>query len=97
MSEVRAGGRRRTRAQWEEIIRRGQTNGQSIGAFCAAESVSTASYYLWRKRLTAGGNGGGVREPGAGKFVELGPVPGSRGWEVEVELGGEVVVRFRRG
>ena len=97
MVEERSRGRRRSRTQWQALIRRGEASGQSVSAFCAAESVSPASYYLWRKRLTAGGDGDGVREPGAGKFVELGPVPESRGWEVEMELGGEVVVRFRRG
>ncbi len=32
---------------------RWKTSGQSIAAFCAAQRVSQATFYSWRKRLTA--------------------------------------------
>ena len=97
MSDVRARRKRRTRAQWQEIIGRGGVSGQSVEAFCAAELVSPASYYLWRKRLAAQDVGGTVSALAPARFVELGPVMGTpRDWDVELELGGEVVLRLRR-
>ena len=97
MSEVRARRQRRTRAQWQEIIRRGEVSGQSVETFCAAESVSPASYYLWRKRLAAQEVDGTESATTPARFVELGPVTATpRGWDVELELGREVVLRLRR-
>jgi hypothetical protein len=44
---------RRSRAEWRSLIERGQRSPLSVTAFCAAQGVSTASFYLWRKRLGA--------------------------------------------
>ena len=38
---------------WRDLIDRWKTSGQSIAAFCAAQCVSQATFYSWRKRLTA--------------------------------------------
>jgi hypothetical protein len=38
---------------WRDLIDRWKTSGQSIAAFCAAQRVSQATFYSWRKRLTA--------------------------------------------
>ena len=97
MSEVRTRHKRRSREQWQEIIRRGASSPQSVEAFCAGESVSTASYYLWRKRLRVEGNGSAEHQSSSAHFVELGPLAAApSGWDVELELGGEVVLRLRR-
>ncbi len=97
MSEVRTRRARRTRAQWQEIIRRGERSPQSVEAICTAESVSTASYYLWRKRLRAEGSDSAVCRTSPAHFVELGPLAAAPSdWDVELELGGEVVLRLRR-
>ena len=97
MSEVRTRHKRRSHKQWREIVRRGAASAQSVEEFCAEESIGTASYYLWRKRLRAEGNGSAECQPAAAHFVELGSlvVPPSV-WDLELELGGEVVLRLRR-
>ena len=38
---------------WRDLIDRWKTSGQSIAAFCASHRVSQATFYSWRKRLTA--------------------------------------------
>src|SRR5262245_33752175 len=38
---------------WRDLIDRWKTSGQSIAAYCAAQRVSQATFYSWRKRLTA--------------------------------------------
>jgi hypothetical protein len=38
---------------WRDFIERWKTSGQSIAAFCATHRVSQATFYSWRKRLTA--------------------------------------------
>src|SRR5262249_57169783 len=38
---------------WRLRLRRQATSGLSIPEFCEREGVSTASFYAWRRRLTA--------------------------------------------
>src|SRR4051794_23756989 len=55
-------GRRRDPAlaqRWRQRLLRFEQSGQSVSAFCAAEGVSTPSFYPWRRRLgpsSAAGN-----------------------------------------
>ena len=43
--------RRRTPEQWQALLERQAASGQSFEAFCRRESVTTASFYRWRKQL----------------------------------------------
>ena len=36
---------------WRDLIDRWKASGQSVAAFCAANQVSEATFYAWRKRL----------------------------------------------
>src|SRR5262245_25926156 len=36
---------------WRDLINRWKASGQVIAAFCAANRVSQATFYSWRKRL----------------------------------------------
>jgi hypothetical protein len=38
---------------WRDLVDRWKASGQSVVAFCAAHRVSQATFYAWRKRLTA--------------------------------------------
>lgn len=37
--------------RWVERLERFAARSQTVAAFCAAEGVSTANFYLWRRRL----------------------------------------------
>lgn len=41
------------RQQWIARLKRFQANPVSVAAFCRSEGVSSASFYLWKRRLTA--------------------------------------------
>lgn len=50
-----AGRGRAAREQfWREVIRDQQASGLSISAFCRQRKVSPASFFAWRRKLTAG-------------------------------------------
>jgi hypothetical protein len=95
-------GARRSRAQWQSLLARAERSPLSVRAFCAAQGISTASFYLWRKRL------GVEREqeeaPTAASFLDLGELAahvgagaeGTGGWELELALGDGLVLRLRR-
>ncbi len=44
----------RKRAEWVERLRRFESSGATISAFCEAEGVSAASFYQWRAKLAVG-------------------------------------------
>jgi len=97
--------RRRTPQQWQALLARQAASGQSVEAFCRSESVTPASFYRWRKQLagqevvTQGAAQASAKVP---TFVDLGTVGGAdggpaSGWELELALGGGVVLRLRGG
>jgi len=93
---------RRSRNEWAALIQRCENSGTGVTAFCLEEAVSTASYYLWRKRLRQEGAAPSAPEtpttvdPSAPAFLELGQLPGQAGWELELDLGDGVVLRLKR-
>ena len=96
---------RRSRAQWQSLIERGERSPLGIAAFCRAEGVSTASFYSWRKRLSQapaheGGSASGETQAADATFLDLGALNGAGGnagrWDIELALGEGVVLRLRR-
>ena len=94
-------GARRSRGQWQSLIARAERSPLSVRAFCAAQGISTASFYLWRKRL-----GVDIEQvaPVAASFLDLGELAAhagagaddAGGWELELALGDGLVLRLRR-
>ena len=83
----------RTAAEWRSIMARFEAGGLTGEAFCAAEGIGSSAFWRWRRRLAdedaaRAGNGGPA-------FVELSGAGGAA-WDVELELGGGVVLRVRR-
>ena len=87
---------RRSPAEWRAIMTRFQRSGQSQREFCLAEELAPSTLSWWRRKLGRSGSNGAPVD--AAIFVELtqeraaAPV-----WDAEVELGGGVVLRVRRG
>ena len=51
---ISAGQRSSEREQfWRELIAAWKQSGQSVREFCQARGVTTASFYVWRRRLAA--------------------------------------------
>ena len=104
------------RAQWIARFSRFEKDGRTVAAFCAAEGVSSWSFYTWRQRLAAVN---GVERPkralvrgaapaaSAGGFIDAGvarmvgaqrpaELSSAAGVEVQIELGGGVLLRVVR-
>ena len=100
MAAIYSSGRR-SRREWQSLLERAERSPLSVTAFCATQGVSTASFYLWRKRL-----GADVGVPAAvpAAFLDLGELEAQAGggaervggWEVELALGDGLVLRLRR-
>jgi hypothetical protein len=73
VSTTVAGQRQR---QWRNHLARQAKSGQSVAAFCRAESLSVGNFYAWRARLAAIGSNPGfgplLTNPAA--FIDLGVV-----------------------
>jgi len=86
--ESKRGGR--SREDWERLVSEYGASALSRKAFCAERSIAVTSLDYWRKKMTP-------KEATAG-FVELGAVDaGASAWDVELSLGGGMVLRLRRG
>jgi hypothetical protein len=57
---------------WRQRLARFARSGQTIKAFCEQESVSTFSFYHWRRRLQQ--SAAESVSPAPPSFVDLGPV-----------------------
>jgi hypothetical protein len=99
--------RRRSRSQWQALLARAEQSELSVANFCRNEDISAASFYQWRQRLAAGApsrSDAGRQQAGeATPFVDLGTLGaaggdgGANAWTIELQLGGDVVLRLRRG
>ena len=92
MNETGTKGKRRNKEQWQGLIEAQSASEMSQAAFCAANGLKLASFQNWKRRLAAGPPT--VAEP----WVELGTLDRSAasGWEIELDLGRGVCLRFRR-
>ena len=80
---------RRTKKEWEEILRRFESSGLGPREYCRREGLPLSSLQRWRNRL-------GSRV--AAEFVELTPSatePTTPNWELEVSLPNGVRLQFR--
>jgi hypothetical protein len=97
---------------WRSRLLRHAQSGKTITAFCRDESVSTASFHIWRAKLAAAsGHAAQLAKPAA--FIDLGTIastadvtsmahsptsaPGAAaGIDVRIDLGGGVVLTITR-
>jgi len=85
--------RRRTASEWEELISRFERTGLTRKNFCLSQGVSLSTFDLWRRKLRAR-----LDEREEPMFVEVSQVEPNAvsSWDVELELGGGVILRVRR-
>lgn len=105
-----ASTRAEVESAWRQRLSRFAQSGQTVKTFCHEESVSTCSFYHWRRRLQQPAvpyGGGGGAEPAA--FVDLGAITAS-GTRIEsaaptglanltirLDLPGGIVLTIARG
>lgn len=87
------GAPRRSRTEGQQLLAEFKASGLGRKAFCASRSISVQTLDYWRHRSKPGR----VQAPkSAPEFVELTGIGGAGGLDVELELGGGVVLRLRR-
>lgn len=79
---------RRSRAEWQRLIEEQAGSGLTQSAFCALHGVSVGSFGNWKRRFAANA----PSDP----WVDLGAFAGAAGWDIELDLGEGVRLRFRR-
>ena len=93
---------------WWAIVQRQMESGLSQVAFCAAEELSVSSLQNWKRKFVREGRLSETRpvpaspwfaelavpEPGIEPEPPAGPAPPA--WQIELELGGGVVLRIHR-
>ncbi len=80
--------RRRSRAEWDETLKRYEESGLSRRDFCKQEGLALSTFMRWAKREQAS----------PPPFVEITPreeSPAASGWELEIELPQGIQLRFR--
>ena len=88
---------KRTSEQWRAIFDRYRDSGQSREQFCLEQGISFSTFSHWRTKLHKQ-----VSQPlpdDSVLFRELTsevPPPVSPGWDIELQLGTDVVLRLRR-
>ena len=75
------------RQEWAVRLQRFQQNPSSVEAFCRSEGVSSASFYLWKRRLAA------EPTPATPTFVPLTVAGTPTSLPVEVAFPNGIVIR----
>ena len=83
---------RRTGSEWEKLIARFEQTGQTRKSFCLSQGVSLSTFNVWRRKLR-----GETAQQDESMFVEVSQAEptGASLWDVELELGGGVILRVR--
>ena len=84
--------RRRTANEWEKLFSRFEQGVQTRKNFCLSQGVSLSTFDLWRRKLR-----GKTAQHDESMFVEVSQAEptGASLWDVELELGGGVILRVR--
>jgi hypothetical protein len=84
----------RSESEWRALFTRFDQSGQTRETFCAEQGVVLSSFLRWRRKLRPGSRRPPVvvNDP---VFVELPSKREAPHWDVELELGGAVVLRLR--
>ncbi len=100
---------RRSRSQWEAILREQEKSGLSVRRFCDRESIRISNFYRWRSRLS-GESSPAENTNESPVFIDMGQVDRlgegegggetesypARLFEVVLDLGDGVTLTLRR-
>jgi hypothetical protein len=95
---------RRSEHEWREVFARFERSGQTQEQFCADQDIVLSSFTRWRQKLchrppnqsVAASLGVPTVAAADALFVELSSESAEQCWDVELQLGAEMVLRLRR-
>jgi transposase len=79
-----------TRRRWADRLARFRSSGQTVARFCAAEGISEATFYLWKRALADTP----VPPPAAPTLVPIRLTPSPAAALIELALPSGAVLRF---
>ena len=90
---------RRSEYAWRELVVRFEQSGQTREQFCVDQGLALSTFGRWRQRLRLAVQEEATRSADA-VFVELATeealASAAPTWDVELQLGADVVLRLRR-
>lgn len=90
---------RRGEDAWRELVVRFEQSGQTREQFCSDQGLALSTFSRWRQRLRSAVQEAATASADA-VFVELAPeetlAVAAPTWDVELQLGADVVLRLRR-
>ena len=90
--------KRRDHEVWRDLIARFEQGDQTRSQFCAENDLGISTFTRWRQRLRGTSQAASAGENGS-LFIEL-EQPAADiqlpAWDVELQLGGGMVLRLRR-
>ena len=91
---------RRSEDAWRELVVRFEQSGQTREQFCLDQGLALSTFSRWRQRLRSTVQEAATASADA-VFVELAPeetlaTAARPTWDVELQLGADVVLRLRR-
>lgn len=98
MSETNTQRKRRSPAEWEQLIWVCESSGLSQAAFCRQQGVNIGTLHYWKRRLRD------QRPPASPSVIDLGelrpsdnpPITAPSGWVFELLLGHWLRLHLRR-
>lgn len=89
---------RRSAEQWRALIAEQADCGLSQSAFCKRKRLSLSTFTLWKRRLSETASGAGGERRDLSTWIDLGSLGTQKpGWDIELDLGDGICLRFRRG
>lgn len=84
--------------RWREILRRQESSGLSVAAFCRRSRIPQATFYLWRRKLRdVGARSSAARNEATFSEVRISPAPVPAGGALELVLPGGRIIVVRPG
>jgi hypothetical protein len=88
---------RKTREEWKHLVADAEQSSIPAVTYCEQQGLSYQSFMKWRSTFRSEEN------QSKKQFLEItpnkiksSPEPCSQGWDVELALGGDIVLRIRR-
>lgn len=89
---------RRSATQWQQLISEQAESGLSQAAFCKRKRLPLSTFTHWKRRLSIELDEQERNTPDQSSWIELGSLAGKElGWDIELDLGGGMCLRLRRG
>ncbi|NIR53082.1 MAG: transposase [Phycisphaerae bacterium] len=87
----------RTAAQWAKIVDEYESSDMTQEAFCKQHGIASSGLYKWRNKRKEKRNQSPITDLEDSSFINMTPGldKSSAGWDIELQLGAETVLRIR--